>query len=449
MTDRIIIRNIKGVKELDVTFEFPESNLLVVTGKNGVGKTTLVKAFRLLDEPDIFVNTSSYKSIGDDSKVLFYISGYEPFAFTYDAKPGVMNSKDTLPSQGKIRAELPIPEGARFKHFDALFSQNEELESRNAAKDYDDASDLIEFLHTVYGGNKFESLKSVKIRKTSYYFIPQSDDTYLREDNLSSGEYFLIQIFRLISSGSELVVIDELDVALDASAQVRLYQALIPLLDKHNSRLIVISHSLAFMSTVEDGSLYYLEENNCQITLEQRSFGYIKSDLYGFVGFDRYILTEDPVLEGFIEFMVSYFSITPYYMHKTIGVGGVNQLRSLVEKNDSECVFSSPENVIAISDADVFSQLTKGYSGRSDLFCSPIEDLELYIFKNRDSLLPNVEKPTYTERREAKPASKRYWKYLTEDKNINSNSLYRLIAENNPDTVLEFAEKIQGFIKIG
>jgi len=117
-------------------------------------------------------------------------------------------------------------------------------------------------------------------------------------------------------------LVDELDVALDAAAQVRLYAAIKKLLKQYQTRLIVISHSLAFMSTVDDGSLYYLEENKGQVTLEQRSFGYIKSDLYGFKGFDRYILTEDPVLEGFIEFIIRRYSITAYYQHKTIGVGG-------------------------------------------------------------------------------------------------------------------------------
>ena len=54
------------------------------------------------------------------------------------------------------------------------------------------------------------------------------------------------------------MLIDELDVALDAAAQVKLYSGIKPLLARYGSRLIVISHSLAFMNTVDDGGLYYL-----------------------------------------------------------------------------------------------------------------------------------------------------------------------------------------------
>ena len=134
----------------------------------------------------------------------------------------------------------------------------------------------------------------------------------------------------MITSGAKLIIIDEVDVALDASAQVHLYNAIKPLLTKHKSRLILVSHSLAFMNTVEEGGLYYLEYKSSTTTLEQRSFGYIKSDLYGFKGYDRYILTEDSILEGFIEHVIKdkQFSITPYYKYITIRAGGWKQLQN-------------------------------------------------------------------------------------------------------------------------
>lgn len=117
-------------------------------------------------------------------------------------------------------------------------------------------------------------------------------------------------------------MIDELDVALDAVTQARLYKAIKPLLIKFEARAILISHSLAFMSAVDDGGLYYLEQNTNSVSLERRSFGYIKSNLYGFEGYDRYILTEDEVLEGFLEYILHSRSITPFYRYKIIGVGG-------------------------------------------------------------------------------------------------------------------------------
>ncbi len=445
MPDRVVIKNIMGIKELDVSFEFPSSNLLVVTGKNGVGKTTLVKALRVLDEPDVFKNTSSYKAISAKSEIHFEIEGFSDFSFTYNKEQGVMDSKDTLPSDGILVAELPIPGGKRFKHFEALFSRNAEIEAKNAAQDYSDANDLIAFLHKVYGGNKFESLKAVDIGTESFYFIPRDDGTYLREDNLSSGEYFLIQIFKLITSGAKLIIIDELDVALDASAQVKLFESIKPVLENFGSRLVVISHSLAFMQTVGEGGLYYLEESGGNITLELRSFGYIKSDLYGFKGFDRYILTEDLVLEGFIEFVITYHSITPYFQHTTIGVAGVTQVRKLVEKNDIEHIFSEPENVMAIVDGDTCDELKSGYTGETKMFCSPVEDIEKYISLNRN-LLTDVPPPTYKEKQKVKDASKKYWEYLTVDKSISRNRLYQIVVDNHEAETNKLADEIRQFL---
>ena len=446
MVDRIIIQNVKSVKELDVTFEFPESNILVITGKNGVGKTTLVQAVRLLEEPDVFENTSSYKAISEDSSVRFEIEGCEPFVFSYDSKQKVMNTRDSLPS-GKILAEPPIPKGIRFQHFDRLFSQNEEITTRHAAQDYEDASGLINFLHGVYGGNKFVNLKAVKIGQEKYYFIPLEDNKYLREDNLSSGEYFLIQIFKLITSGADLIIIDELDVALDASAQVKLLSAIKPLLQQYSSRLIVVSHSLAFMNTVDDGGLYYLEDNQGKITLEQRSFGYVKSDLYGFKGFDRYILTEDTVLEGFVEYLISRFTISPYYQHKTIGVGGIDQVILLVKKNDCENIFSEAEDLLCIMDGDAEERFNQEYDGPSLSAYLPIEDIEIYIYESRESLLGQEYLPNYVESTTPKRASKTYWKYLIGQKDVKPNFLYQLVVNDNLDESKLLANKLKEFLE--
>lgn len=244
------------------------------------------------------------------------------------------------------------------------------------------------------------------------------------------------------------MLVDELDVALDAAAQVKLYAAIKPILQQYQTRLIVVSHSLAFMSTVDDGGLYYLEERQGEVSLKQRSFGYIKSDLYGFEGFDRYILTEDAVLEGFIEFVISRFSIMPYYQYLTIGVGGVNQLRMIIEKNDSDQIFSGSNNVMAVVDGDGISELRKDYSGETRMVCSPVDDLEQYVFLNRDNLLSFVDPPTYNESDSIKKASKSYWKYLTADQGINPNQLYELIVDENLITTREFADKIRTFLAV-
>ena len=444
--DKVTLKNIKAITSLSIEFTFPESNFLVITGKNGLGKTSIVKAFHLLNDPQIFEKSAGLNAVRNNSEISFDIDGFEAFNFNANNPKTVLDSRNRLPTIDDIIAELPIPYGKRFEQFSLIASHDNEIRNSVAATQYKDANDLISFLSEVYSSDKFSALKEISIGKNTFYFILKPEDYYVREDHLSSGEFFLIQLYRLVTSGAKLVLVDELDVALDAAAQVRLYTAIKPLLEKYQTRLIVVSHSLAFMSTVDDGGLYYLEESEEQVTLERRSFGYIKSDLYGFKGFDRYILTEDPVLEGFIEFIIMHYSITPYFQHKTIGVGGVNQLRMLIEKNDRDNIFTDSQNVMAIADKDVIAELRKEYEGATEIFCSPVEDLELYIFENRSTLLPEVELPTYQESGRPKKASKAYWKYLTVDKAIGANKLYELIVKSNLDEAQLFVEQVQQFL---
>ena len=122
MEDRILIRNVQGIDSIDINIHYPDSKIAVITGKNGVGKTTLVKALRLLEEPDIFRNTSSHSSISDISQVYIELNGHSPFSFQYNSNEQVMDSRDRLPIEGTLFAELPIPVGSRFKNFDRLFA---------------------------------------------------------------------------------------------------------------------------------------------------------------------------------------------------------------------------------------------------------------------------------------------------------------------------------------
>lgn len=445
-SDKVVIKNIKDIDCLAVNFEFENSKLIVMTGKNGVGKTSLAKAFKLIDDPLIFNKSAGLNAIRNDSEITFNLDGHDEFSFRYNSKIGALDTKDKLPSSGKILSELPVPYGERFNHFSLISRYDSEIRSNIAASRYRDATKLKEFLNKIYSTNKFDRLKETEIGKRVFYFTIQEGDYYIREDHLSSGEFFLIQLYRIITSGAELIFVDELDVALDAAAQVKLFGAISPLLDAYGSRLIVISHSLAFMSTVANESLYYLERNSGNISIEPRSFAYIKSDLYGFVGFDRYILTEDEVLEGFINYIISSFSIVPYYRHSIIGVAGINQLQMLVEKNDVLTIFSESKNVRCIMDGDAHPDFAQKYCGPTQVICSPFEDIEKYIFLNRDTLLPHIERPSFQESKKVKTASKTYWKWLTIDKKIHSNQLYALVVDSNPEQAESFANNLREFL---
>lgn len=445
VTDKVSIKGIKNINDLDIDFEFTDSNIILITGKNGAGKTTLVKAFHLLNDPEIFAKSSGEDVLGSGSSVSFSLEGLERFGFFYNKKLNGFDTRDKLPSNQFIASELPIPYGSRFERFKNIAQNDSEIRANIASNKYFVPHDLIKFLSDVYGSNKFDKLMAVNIQKKDFYFILKDNDYYVREDHFSSGEFFLIQLFTLIKSSARLIIIDELDVALDATAQVNLYAAIKPILHANNSRLIAISHSLALMQTVDDGCLYYLDNSSETASLDQRSFGYIKSVHFGFRGFDRYIITEDSVLAGFIEYLIRRYAMECYYRHITIGVGGFNQVELLVEKNDSEQIFAQSSDILCVVDGDVINHIR--YGGPTKIISSNIDDLEVYIYTNRDKLFNGLEHPHHRESDNKKKASKNYWKWLTTSANKSTEELYKIIDDSENQKTKKLQDQIANFLK--
>ncbi|UAA40286.1 ATP-binding protein [Paraneptunicella aestuarii] len=437
--DKITLKNIKAISELSVEFIYPESQIIVVTGKNGVGKTSIIKSFYLLTDPQIFSKSSGLDSIRDGSEILFEIEGFDQFSFSFDVRRGVLDSRDKLPGRNTMIAELPIPYGKRFEQFSLIASFDNEIRVGIATNQYESASDLIKFLSEIYSTEKFDELKAIKIGKNTFYFIPKEHDYYVREDHLSSGEFFLIQLYRLITSGAKLVLVDELDVALDAAAQVKLFTAIKPILERYETRLIVISHSLAFMSTVDDGCLYYLEDDGKKVTLERRSYGYVKSDLYGFIGKDRYIITEDEILEGFLKYLIGKH-LQPFFEYEVIPVGGEPQVKAIAMKNDTHQIFGSSDKLIAVVDQDIYESINRDFKSVSKLYSSPVNDIELFIWQNKDRLLNDISQPSFTPARREKDTAKTYWRKVISSRQKTPNDLYSLVES-------EFKEKTECLVE--
>lgn len=435
------VKNVKGLKELKVTFDFTERRTVVVTGKNGAGKTTLVKAFKLISDPQIFKRSSSLSSIKNDSSIEFLLDEYPPFSFSYNKKLQALDTKQKLPPKELVISELPIPYGDRFQQFSLVARYDSEIRANIAASNYQKASELLSFLQMVYPEkNRLSDLKSTKVNKYQFYFILQSNDYYIREDHFSSGEFFLIQLYRLITSGSNLIVIDELDISLDASAQVHFFDAIQPLLEKYNSNLLFISHSLALMETVHEGDLYYLEIINEEAFLEQRSFGYIKSDLYGFRSRDRFILTEDEVLAGFIEYVIKSNNITTFFKYEIIAVGGQPQIEAITRKNDEYEIFGSPDHVIVVVDKDIIGQIS--YKGNTKIHSSPVDDIEIFIWSNREKFLTDVQLDEFTPAKRTKDTAKTYWGKVINSRQKTREELYQIVIDNNVELTKQLIDTL-------
>ncbi|MCC2607333.1 AAA family ATPase [Planctobacterium marinum] len=395
----INVNNVQHVHHQEVRFDLSRNGITCITGKNSVGKTTLIRAIRNLVINSTFQETAAPLIFTPDSSIKYSLSWHnEEIVFKYNRFLKGIDSKQRIPESIKqmINIELPLPHGERFDHFRKLADIDEELRAKIAVGDYETPTDLIEFLHSIYESYRFAQLKSVEIKKTIYYFILKDEQErfYIREDYFSSGEYFLVNLYKQISKNKKLIVIDEIDISLDARAQTKLVERLRSLCLEFSTNIVFTTHSLALMKTLNDDELYYMEKipNEEKTTIHLRPYNFIKSVMYGFKGYDKYILTEDKQLKHYIEYLISSSGQPTFYEYQIIYAGGGEQVVDLMERNARFNFFAASENVVTLLDGD---KADKSFiEGLENILLLPFPSIEKQILQDyelENSSIPRVD----------------------------------------------------------
>lgn len=435
-----ILSNIQHIEELSFNIDLLENKLMCIVGENGVGKTTLIRAIKNLQSADTFTKTASPYIFNNSSHIKYTIDEIE-YDFKYNSKLQIIDTKSIIDDKIKnsIYVELPIPHGERFNLFQRLSKIDEELRKNIPLEKYEKPNELISFLSNVYNSNRFDNLKEISIKKSKYYFILKEDHFYIREDYLSSGEFFVINLYKMIQGKCKLIVIDEIDISLDASAQVNLINELRKFCLNYQVNIVFTTHSLALMKTLLDSELHYMENNKSIVTIKNTSYNYVKSILFGFKGWDKYILTEDIVLQKYLELLISQYKESVFFEYKIIYIGGGTNVVDLMHRNKDAHFFSSPENVISVLDGD---QKDYGYcSNNCKVFFIPFESVEkrlkeYYDYENRSGL-PLVEK---------NDTPKKLYESLIKTKKMSDIEIFSFINEKNKDEVDQFQSQLIGFL---
>jgi ABC-type cobalamin/Fe3+-siderophores transport system ATPase subunit len=374
------INNVQHIKEL-AFFAVLNNQIMCIVGKNGTGKTTLIRAIKNLIVTDTFAKTAAPYIFNSDSQISYQYNDKD-YVFRYNEKLRTIDTKDIIDKDVKdnIYVELPIPHGERFGNFRKLGDIDEELRRKISLKEYQTPNELIAFLSEIYQTDRFNNLKEVSIKKSKYYFILREGNFYIREDYLSSGEHFVINLYKMIQRRCKLIFIDEIDISLDASAQVNLLNELRKFCGEYEVNIVFTTHSLALMKKLDDPELYYMESSNGIVAIRETSYNYVKSLLFGFKGWDRYIITEDVMLQNYIEHLITHENISAFYKYKIIYIGGADNVVDLLSRNSIDEFFSKKENVIAVLDGD--QNDIQNYHSNEKIVCIPFLSVEKQLFEN-------------------------------------------------------------------
>jgi ABC-type dipeptide/oligopeptide/nickel transport system ATPase subunit len=432
------LAEIRPVKALVFEIDLERNQLLCIVGKNGSGKTTLAKAILNFSLADTFTRTSSDGIFHHDSKIL-YRFGNEKFLFSYDDKLRMLNCKVPIPDalKAQVSVELPMPHGHRFNFFRTLSEADHEIRRATILGDYRKPEEIIEFLSHIYGERRFDDLIEVRLRTGSCCCIHLPDGRYLREDYFSSGEYFLINLYRRVRQGQRLVVIDEIDISLDAAAQARLAEKLRDLCIECHVNIVFTSHSLAMMQTLQSNELFYMERSTAGATLAPASFSYVKSLMFGFASRDKVILTEDPVLKDFLSFVIHRYCPPSFYSYYLIEVGGAGQVVDLMTRNEREGFLGAANDVIAVLDGD---QKQAKHAQGPRTHCIPLDSVEKALWNEH-------QRPDFQPAIAVKQANaKALFKYVIRNKILSQEEIFDLLCVRHHEAMQEFAKSLRVFL---
>lgn len=370
MVKKIIIEDIKNIKHME--FCIPTPGLHIVTGKNGSGKTTLFTCLSRIRNSNAF-RTGFPASNSNDRLDSF--SGYIQYEVDGESARYFKRASGKWKANKKndILSSMGYPQVLNITTKDErIFMQTEITPRKNNRGD-----DWInEKLNQIFGTDKYSQMIRITTgqlyrgrgktsadtrRRNIAYAIPMGDNKFYTERNFSFGEIVLLNLLYDIHGvlNGSLVLIDELELALHPSAQIRLRSCLEEMAKEKGLTILITTHSASLIRSQKDVIL--LEDKNGDGQIEVM-YHCPPAKAIGAIGMredtmpDIIILVEDSMAKAlFKALMQKYLSFQKDYGYldvRILEIGGYkNVINFYVEANNY--VFYDNVYVAAFMDKDV------------------------------------------------------------------------------------------------
>lgn len=131
MIFKVEIEHVQHIGHFCFEVDLSRNSLRCLVGKNGCGKTTLVRSIRNLAVNDTFQQTGA-PYIFDDRSRITYLLDEQRYEFKFNSKLKAIDSRQVIAKEVKqlFGVELPIPHGRRFSHFFELVKYDSDIRSK-------------------------------------------------------------------------------------------------------------------------------------------------------------------------------------------------------------------------------------------------------------------------------------------------------------------------------
>lgn len=397
------INHIKGINNLKINMPL-KPDVYAITGINGIGKSTLLSCITpRLKRP---ISFSSLSSLSEERSFVKFTVDETEEIWTLRNGEWKCSGEASLPLRGFQEGSLTngtrffniSSVGFRYYHkllegdFDLLVSADDFVK-RNLGKILQNDED---YYFDLFRLDRRKAQKYYKYKGVVYYL--KIRNKLVSQFELSTGEFLLINLLHLFnnllvrthnSENLNLILIDEIELALHPSAIKRLVNFTRAIAKEYGVSIYFSTHSLEIINSLPIENLFYLHQTSGDsIRCETPCYpAYITRDIYTHSGYDILILVEDDLAKFLVNRFIENKHLDYNKRIQIIPVGGYDNTLELHQNFLQEEVLQPVSHIISIIDGDVEKIVAKKREQdhkwtdipKESILFLPIESLEKYL----------------------------------------------------------------------
>jgi predicted ATPase len=273
---QVSIKNLKNVRSLD--FKLPPPGVWLLTGENGTGKTSVLAALQRIGNRNAFA--LHFRASSESER----LDNFQGATVTYR----VQNREVTYRRRGVRWVPTPKKNAdvlEDFKYPSVVFVGANADRITPREEDFVPQRirtvepNVVAAANEIFSTDRFNKLRRVNITRgvnPAYVFV-EDDGTprkYSSERNFSIGELCILNLVTAIENcpAESLILIDELEMALHPSAQVKLYHYLVRRAEERSLTVFFSTHSVSLIKTAPRNRTFFLCWQDDEVVLVEAPY---------------------------------------------------------------------------------------------------------------------------------------------------------------------------------